>query len=106
MINFSIDSGETIIGYDAREYWQTFDQFWTEQRRQTFLYRLDILKPLSVDTKVWPTIFESEGRPAPKNRIGFQQSWADLSALRGAVTEAFQIGPLRAWRMIAITLLS
>jgi hypothetical protein len=106
MAKFSMDIGEIVIGYDAREYWLTFDQSWTEQRRNTFLYRLDILKPLAVDTRVWPTVFESEGRTVPKNRIGFQESWADLSALRSELTQAFQAKPLRAWRIIAITLLS
>jgi len=95
---------EKIIGYDAREYWLTFRQGWTEQRKQNFLYRLDILKPLSVDTRVWPTIFESEQRPAPDGRIGFQTCWANLSDLQTAVTRAFQEKPMRAWRMIAITL--
>lgn len=96
---------ERIVGYDAREYWRTMDQSWPERRKQKFLYRLDVLKPLSVDTLVWPTIFESEQRPAPVGFEGFQDCWADLFELQGAVTLAYQEKPMRAWRMVASVLL-
>jgi len=94
-----------IIGYDARENWLTLDQGWVEQRKQGFLYRLDVIKPLSVDTQVWPTIFESEQRSDIVERFGFQSSWADLATLQSAVTKKHQERSMRAWRMIAITLL-
>lgn len=96
---------ERIVGYDAREYWMTLDDGWTDQRKQGFLYRLDIVKPLSADTRVWPSIFKAEERPSPSNHVGFQSSWADLFHLRNEVTDAFRIKPMRAWRMIAITLM-
>ncbi len=101
----AVGSTERIIGYDAREYWVPVEQSWSEERKQGFLYRLDVLKPLSVDTLVWPTIFESEGRPEPWGRIGFQNCWADLLDLRHAATLAFQEKSMRAWRTVAITLL-
>ncbi|PZN81338.1 MAG: hypothetical protein DM484_08555 [Candidatus Methylumidiphilus alinenensis] len=96
---------EQIIGYDAREYWLNFEQSWTEQRKQGFLYRFDILKPLSVDTRVWPTIFESEQRPVPIERFGFQNSWADLDTLRLGLSREYKSKPMRAWRVVAITLM-
>src|SRR4051794_41047084 len=98
-------SQELTVGYDAREHWLTTSQLWAEQRQQAFLYRLDVLKPLSVDTRVWPTIWEAEERPPPEGRVGFQTCWADLASLQEAVTRSYRQKPLRAWRTIAITLL-
>jgi hypothetical protein len=95
---------ESIVGYDARENWYTLQDAWNEQRQQGFLYRLDIVKPLSVDTRVWPTIFESEQRNDPPDRFGVLTTWSDLAALRAAVTREYQAAPMRAWRMIAITI--
>jgi len=95
---------EQIVGYDAREHWLTTEN-WTEERKQSFLYRLNVLKPLSIDRRVWPTIFEAEQRPIPTQRSGFQDCWSDFSSLQSAVTQAFQEEPMRAWRMIAITLI-
>jgi len=105
MTSLEEDVGERIVGFDAREHWLTFDQGWSDERKQGFLYRLEVLKPLSADTRVWPTIFDSEQRPAPAGRIGFQKTWADISDLGEAVTRAFRERPMRAWRMIAITLM-
>ena len=95
---------EHLIGYDAREYWIPFAESWGEERKQGFLYRLDLLKPLSIDTRVWPDIFEVEKR-VPPGHVGILGTWADLLNLRDAVTQAFQEKPMRAWRTIAITLL-
>jgi hypothetical protein len=96
---------ERIIGFDAREYWLSFEQSWSEHRKQGFLYRLDVLKPLSADRRVWPTIFASEGRPEPPQRFGFQGTWAHLAQLTEAVARAFRENPMRAWRTIAVTLI-
>jgi hypothetical protein len=95
---------EHLIGYDAREYWTTFAESWSDERKKAFLYRLDLLKPLSIDTRVWSTIFEAEER-VPPGHVGILGAWADLFDLRDAVTQAFQEKPMRAWRTIAITLL-
>ena len=95
---------EMIVGYDAREYWRTFNQDWPERRKQDFLYKLDILKPLSADVCVWPSIFTSEDRPEPPEKFGFWDTWSFLDDLKNAVSRYFQQEPMRAWRMIAITL--
>src|SRR5207253_657194 len=66
---------------------------------------MEVVKPLSIDGRVWPTIFESEHRPGPIERSGVQNCWSDFFALRAAVTNAYQQQPMQAWHMIAITLL-
>lgn len=105
MSTSEVHINERMVGYDAREHWLTMDQGWTEQRKQSFLYRLDVFKPLSVDSRVWPTIFESEQRPAPVGFEGLQDCWSDFFELQRTVTRVFQEKPMRAWRMIAVTLL-
>lgn len=97
---------ERVLGYDARENWLTLADAWTPERKEGFLYRLDVMKPLSVDTSVWPTIFQAEGRPEPPERFGFLTTWSELDALRGAVTRAYEAKRMRAWRMIAITIVN
>jgi len=95
---------ERVVGYDAREMWLDFSATWPEHRRQQYLYRLDVVKPLSVDTRVWPSIFVSEGRRPPVRQFGYQDSWNELLRLRSALTDACRITPLRSYRVIAITL--
>ncbi len=43
-----------LLGFDVREMWFTLEDLWNQQRRQVFLLRDDVTKPLSTDTLVWP----------------------------------------------------
>ena len=95
--------GERIIGYDAREFSQNLDT-WSEQAREGYLYRLDVVKPLSVDAMIWPSIFSADHRPPPLPHVGFQSFWSEFARLRTAVTTAFEEKPLSEYRMIAATL--
>lgn len=95
---------QRIVGYDGRENWISFTTSWSEQRKRSFLYRRDLVKPLSVDVNVWPSIFESENIRVP-DRFGFQTTWANFSDLSQALTAACKKKPLRAFRVIAIGLL-
>jgi hypothetical protein len=94
---------ERIVGYDAKEFWRPFD--WSEEKRNRFLYRLDITKPLSVDVLIWQSIFTSESRSLPIKQFGFQSFWSNLTLLRKAVTIAHTEQPLRDYRMIAAILM-
>lgn len=69
---------ELLIGFDLRL--KDHSERWTLQRRDDFLFRTDVGLPYSVDTTVWPSIFESGERPA--HCIGHQDSWNDLECLR------------------------
>jgi hypothetical protein len=95
---------QSILGYDARESWMSFATTWSEQRKKGFLYRLDLVKPLSVDVNVWPSIFDSE-KVATPDRFGFQTTWNNFSGLSQALTRACQKNPLKGFRVVAITLL-
>jgi hypothetical protein len=49
---------EVIISFDVREMWLDMDAFWTPERRNVYLLKQDVTKPLSVDTTVWCSVFE------------------------------------------------
>jgi hypothetical protein len=93
-----------VVGYDARETWRSLADSWPMPRRQQYLYKLDVIKPLSVDTRVWGSIFVADNRPVPPERFGFQDSWADLEALQQAVSREFKRQPLQPYRVTAIGL--
>lgn len=96
---------ERILGYDARESWLAMPVNWTEKRKKDYLYRLDVFKPLSVDTLVWPNIFEQDSRQVRSEQFNFQKTWSSLLDLQNAVAWAVQKNQARAWCTIAITLL-
>jgi hypothetical protein len=50
---------ESLIGYDVREEDLAPYDLWPPERRATFLIKPDAEAPLSVDTLVWPSIFET-----------------------------------------------
>ena len=55
---------EILVGFDAREAGE-HDPYWGDQRRQRFLLRHDVARPLSIDQAVWPTIFDGPWEAVP-----------------------------------------
>jgi hypothetical protein len=49
---------QILLGYDIRfQPKEDQEKFWTQERRNMFLIRPEILTPLSVDKSVWPSAF-------------------------------------------------
>jgi len=94
---------ERVAGYDTRDL-SASASIWTEARRNTYLYRLDVAQPFSADSTVWPSIF-APGMPETNARFGYQDSWAKLDTLRAATRQYFQSHGLAPAHTIAITLL-
>lgn len=96
---------EQAMGYDAR-YCIDFAEHWPEERRKDFLYRRDVRKVLSVDTTVWPSLFADLPEPSPAHLESLAPCglWAEERALRKAVSERAQRGPMPAVRTIKVTL--
>lgn len=46
-----------LLGFDAREMFLDLATAWPEQRRREYLLRGDVVRPKSVDTAVWPSVF-------------------------------------------------
>lgn len=51
-----------LLGFDAREMWHNFQSTWRQERKDFYLLRQNISKPLSTDTIVWPSVFDDEKR--------------------------------------------
>lgn len=85
---------ESLLGFDAREMFLPPGTHWDAARRELYLLRRDVHKPLSVDPMVWPSLF-GDGLPDDeRRRIGLdtahlpewrspnQGLWDDLSRLK------------------------
>ncbi len=73
---------EYILGFDSRFKYFTDHNKWNDERKMNFLYRLDIEQPFSVDSLVWPSIFNDEyfGKPP---YVGFYPNlWQNLKSLK------------------------
>lgn len=94
---------EEIMGYNARDYG---DEQWPEERRNDFLYRLEVRKVLSVDTTVWPSIFADLREPSPAHvrSLAHCGLWAEERALRKEISLRATRGPVPAFRTIRVTL--
>jgi hypothetical protein len=49
---------EKLIGFDAREMWLDVDRLWPQDRKNRWLLRHNVIKPLSVDPTTWPSVFD------------------------------------------------
>ena len=54
---------ESLLGFDARELWLNSDDLWGAARREAYLLRVGVAKPLSTDTMVWPSVFDTGQGP-------------------------------------------
>ena len=97
---------EQTMGYDARDYGNDFAEHWPEERRNDFLYRMDVHKVLSVDTTVWPSIFTElrESLPVHLESLALGDLWAEERALQKAVSQKAERGPVPMFRTIRVTL--
>lgn len=66
-----------LYGFDARMPIRVADPNWSDLRRAQYLLRPEILRPLSVDTQVWPRVL-----PAGVTDGFAPDYWANLDALR------------------------
>lgn len=94
-------SEELLLGFDAREMWLDGETLWDENRRNDYLFRPDVAKPLSTDTIVWPSVFDTS--LGPQSWVGYQDLYSDLESLQGAlnVVRASRVKPCY---VISITL--
>lgn len=87
-----------VLGYDARSISAAWRSLWNEDRRQRFLIKQDVCCPLSVDTLVWPSLFDwgqgpglslrerrrmllSGGLTAARRSYARWPLWSDLSGM-------------------------
>jgi hypothetical protein len=88
---------ETVLGFDAREDFLAPGESWSAARRRTYLLRDDVVKPLSVDALVWPSVLHA--LPVPDCGGVVADLWSDLADLRAALAER----PAVAHRIVAVS---
>ncbi len=74
-----------VLGYDAREPLSGLAGHWSAARREGYLYRPDAPCPLSLDTLVWPSLFDRPGWRLPAWIGPLNPLWRDLEELKDAV---------------------
>jgi hypothetical protein len=91
---------EVLLGFDVREMFLSSTQTWDLARRDAYLLRGDVRKPLSVDSMVWPSVFgdglsdrereriQLDAMHLPKWRGPHQGLWDDLTRMQAS------LGPL------------
>jgi hypothetical protein len=95
-----------LLGYDAREAWISFESSWSAERRLRFLLRQEIEKPLSVDSDVWPSVFELvTGLKRPDWTGYVQDLWDNLDALTSTLQSQRPV-ELTNTRFIAVELVA
>jgi hypothetical protein len=108
---------ERLLGFDARERPNELGSLWPPDRRALFLLRSDVAIPLSVDTLVWPSVFDTGqgiGLPGPQRKAlrlaGLPLPpytgpnaglWEDASSLRRYLSE--RRGEIASCVMIAVS---
>jgi hypothetical protein len=102
-----------ILGYDARVISAAWKSLWNDERRHGFLINEDVEIPLSVDTLVWPSVFDwgqgpglpqSErnrlllsGLPVAEASVTKWPLWSDLSKMRTALSDPLDPAFLPFW---------
>ncbi len=72
-----------LYGFDGRQPLTDVAMNWTADRRENYLLRKEIHRPVSVDRIVWPTV-----QPAQTPSGGVFDYWTDLSELQQALKRA------------------
>jgi hypothetical protein len=81
---------EMLLGFDARAFPAPR---WDDRRRRAYLLRQDVMRPLSVDTGAWPSLFASgpdadDGIPVPAWVGPTGHLWERLDRMRACLTVA------------------
>jgi hypothetical protein len=70
---------QKLIGFDPREMWIDYRSQWPERFRRISLLKQDVEKPLSVDIRIWPSVFDDVLEPP--SWTGGLNTWDDLDRL-------------------------
>jgi hypothetical protein len=92
---------ELLLGFDVRQTTSADAPEWDAQRREDFLFRADVLRPLSTDPTVWPSLGGNTLRIA--SSPGHQDLWSDLQSLQSYVSALDKTVASRS-AVIAVTL--
>jgi hypothetical protein len=94
-----------LLGFDAREMWQEFLVSWSQERKEPYLLRSDIKKPLSTDTMVWRSVFEEVQELEPPVWRGALDLWDDLGKMADFLKARRVTSHISFW-IVGVTLVS
>jgi hypothetical protein len=76
---------EFLVGYDARDISPTSN--WSEKRQKTFLINQQILRPFSIDNRVWPSVIsDTDIEGMNLGRYDYVGLWLSLADLQNFVS--------------------
>ena len=100
----TMSSNELLLGFDAREMWLDVAEYWPDERKKRFLLRQDIVKPLSTDILVWPSVFHVDiSLQYPQWTGPIQNLWDNLDTLQQYLDTTWSERTFPYWLM-AVTL--
>jgi hypothetical protein len=105
-----------LLGYDARTISVAWMSLWTDEIRRRFLIKSDVEMPLSVDTLIWPSVFDwgegagmpdserrrlllTGGLPATGAEHNWWKLWSDQSRMDTALTDLLDEAFRPFWRI-------
>lgn len=91
---------EIVIGFDVREMKTPYLAQWSDERKQTYLIKKQVKKPLSIDRLVWPSVLDD----APNGTVNNICLWRNGNVLK-QFFQAMAQGSNEAF-CVAFTLLS
>jgi hypothetical protein len=101
-----METGELLLGFDAREMWLNFDDTWTQDDKNLYLLKHDIDKVLSTYPDIWPSVFSLDNKLETPPWIGLlDELWENLQTMESYLQKGW--GPT--WKpcyVIALTRLS
>lgn len=91
-----------MVGFDARELWLETSSQWSAIQRQRYLLRPDVIKPLSVDSYTWYSIFSETWAPhiwkdKERQPIYRVEEWQDAFSESNRLDSLSQYGFRRVW---------
>ena len=102
-----ITISELVIGFDARAVDATSLDRWDDRRRSLFLLRTDVLRPLSVDAIVWPSVWTpglSDQDLLTDGSRGIEGLYIDLAALYRELEMRRSISLREPYSIVGVTL--
>jgi hypothetical protein len=77
-----MSSTDLVLGFAIREMWLAIKDLWPEERKARYLLRRDVIKPLSTDSMVWPSVFQADDAIVPpQSAQPIAGLWTDFEAL-------------------------
>jgi hypothetical protein len=96
-----MDLSMKLVGFDARTTLASGWEAWSADRRDKYLLRREVAKPLSVDAMIWPPVFSRSQAPKWTGALGL---WENLRSLEEELL-AQDAALTHPYRVVAVTLL-